>query len=79
MLYFLVYTKYTQKTFLRILSKCRRPSSVYLAYAEGHHAHTKYKFEEADDFNQIKPPLTQLKSLFRKIPCLGCLKENIVM
>ena len=73
MLYFLVYTKYTQKTLMRILSIHRRPSGVYLAYAEGHHAYTKYEFEEADDFNQIKPPLTQLKSLLGKIPCLGCL------
>ena len=73
MLYILVYTKYTQKTFLRILSIRRRPSGVYLAYAEGHHAYTKYEFEEPDDFNQIKPPLTQLKSLLGKIPCLGCL------
>jgi len=54
MLYILVYTKYTQKTFLRILSIRRRPSGVYLAYAEGHHAHTKYKFEEVDDFERCK-------------------------
>ena len=71
MLYVLVYTKYTQKTLLRILSIRRRPSGVYLAYAEGHHAYTKYEFEEADDFSQRKPPLTQIKRLLEKKSFLG--------
>ena len=66
MLYILVYTKYTQKTFLRILSICRRPSVVYLAYTEGHHVYTKYEFEEAAEFSQRKPPLTQLQRLLEK-------------
>ena len=73
MLYILVYTKYTQKTFLRILSIRKRPPGVYLACAEGHHAYTKYEFEELDVFSQIKPPLTQLKSLLGKQSFMGCL------
>jgi len=73
MLYILAYTKYTQKTFLRLLSICGRPSCIFLAYAEGHHVYTKNEFEEAGDFSQIKPPLTQFKSLEGKNPCLGCL------
>ena len=73
MLYLLVYTKYTQKTFLRILSIHKRPSGVYLAYAAGHHVYTKYEFEELDVFSQIKPPLTQLKSLLGKKSFMGYL------
>ena len=52
-----------------ILSMLMTASCVYLAYSEGHHAYTKYGFEEADNFSHIKPTLTQLKSLFLgKIP-----------
>jgi len=35
MLYIMVYTKYTQKTLVLILSIRRRPQGVHLAYAEG--------------------------------------------
>ena len=72
MLYILVYTKYTQKTFLRILSIRRRPSCIYLANAEGHHVYTKYESEELGVFCQIKPPLTPLSKLFGEKSFLGC-------
>jgi len=72
---FWVYTKYTQKAFLRILSIRKRLSGVYLAYAEGHQAYTKYEFEELGVFCETKPPLTPLSKLLgNKIFC-GMLKS----
>ena len=68
---FWVYTKYTQKASLRILSTRRRPSGVCLAYAEDHQAYTKYEFEELGVFCQIKPPLTPLSKLLGKKSFLG--------
>ena len=54
-------------TFWFTLNIHRRPSCLYLVYAERNHAYTKYEFEEADDFRRRNSPLTQLKRLQKKI------------